>query len=188
MDKSKNEKINEALVGVKGGRAECVSALYREIAPTIRYIALKYLRNDSDADDLVQDFWADIYKIASGFSYATNGFAFVCKVMTRRAINRYRVLHNGREVDISYVDYSEIDSQSDVSIENAELRAVVEKAMAKLDKTEKFVIQETYFEEKTLRAIAAELKISRSQVARIKAEAIEKMKEFFPESRDKTAF
>lgn len=182
MNKRENEKINEALVGIKNGRTECVSALYCEIAPTVRYIALKYLRNDADADDLVQDFWADIYKIASGFSYAVNGFAFLCKVATRRAINRYRELHSGREVDISYVDYSEIDSDTDGSIEQAELRASVEKAMKSLNDTEKLVIQETYFEEKTLRVIASELKLSRSQVARIKCEAIEKMKKIFDET------
>lgn len=58
--------------------------LHEEISPTIRYIALKYLKNDFDADDLVQDFWADIYKIAAPFiSVATLGLGSIGKGILR---------------------------------------------------------------------------------------------------------
>lgn len=186
MDKRKSEKINEALIGIKNGKAECVSELYVEIAPTMRYIALKYVRNDADADDLVQDFWADIYKIASGFFYMSNAFAFLCKVMTRREINRYREMHSGREVSIDFVDYSVIDRDAEFTFEQAETKSAVEKAMTSLTDQEKIVIQETYFEEKTLRAIAHDMKLSVQQVSRLKTDAMEKMKKNFEKMREKS--
>lgn len=185
MNKRKSEKINEALIGIKNGKAECVSELYAEIAPTMRYIALKYVRNDADADDLVQDFWADIYKISSGFFYMNNGFAFLCKVMTHRAINRYREMHSGREVSIDFVDYSVIDHGAEFTIEQTETKNAVEKAMAELSDQEKIVIQETYFEEKTLRSIAHDMKLTVRQVAQLKTDAMEKMKKNFEKIREK---
>lgn len=152
----------------------------------MRYIALKYVRNDADADDLVQDFWADIYKIASGFFYMSNAFAFLCKVMTRRAINRYREMHSGREVSIDFVDYSVIDRDAEFTFEQAETKSAVEKAMTSLTDQEKIVIQETYFEEKTLRAIAHDMKLSVQQVSRLKTDAMEKMKKNFEKMREKS--
>ena len=53
---------------------EIPKSLYELMSPTIRYIALKYLKNESEADDLVQDFWYDIKKYANGFLIYKNAY------------------------------------------------------------------------------------------------------------------
>lgn len=182
MDKERKYTINKYLLGVKSGDKHCLDFLYDEISPTIRYIALKYLQNDFDADDLVQDFWADIQKIATGFVFSQNAFSYLCKVMTRRAINRYKSITRQNQKTVGYVDYESI-KQYTVDTEQMEINDGVEAAMKKLTETERIIIQLTYFEEKTVREIAKELKISKSQASKLKIEAIEKMKleldEFF---------
>lgn len=173
--KERKDAINKYLLGVRSGDKLCLELLYEEISPTVRYIALKYLKNEADADDLVQDFWADIYKISAGFISLQNAFGYLCKVMTRRAINRYKALSRQKERIVRYVDY-EIMGTYTLDMEQLEINDAVETAMKKLTETERIIIQLTYFEEKTVRAIAKELKISKSQVSKLKIAAIEKMK------------
>ena len=81
MDKEKVERINDLIVGIKRGDDHCVYELHSIISPTIRYIALKYLRNEEDAQDMIQDFWADIDNICKFFLFSKNGFNYLCKVM-----------------------------------------------------------------------------------------------------------
>ena len=175
MDKERKDTINKYLVGVKSGDELSLDFLYEEISPTIRHIALKYLKNDFDADDLVQDFWSDIFKIAKGFRFSTNAFSYLCKVMTRRAINRCKSLNRRNANQIHYVDYKKLCLAADEE-NTSEQNSYIEEAMRKLPETEIAIIQLTYFEEKTVREIAKELKISKSQVSKLKINAIDKMK------------
>lgn len=180
-DKRKIANINEALARIQRRDNGGIYVLYDEISYTLRFIALKYLKNDADADDLIQDFWADIYKIADKFVYQRNGYAFLCKTMTRRAINRYRSIHGKTDVSISSVDYCLIDREADNGFISAENRIMVDKALSELSELERIIIQETFFEDKTVRAIAKDVKISKTHVDRVKLQAIEKLKRFFME-------
>ncbi len=177
MDKATKEEINEYINGIKTGDDHCLEMLYSTISANVRHIALKYLKNEFDADDLVQDFWADIHKISLGFIFNQNGFSYLCKVMTRRAINRYRQIHREKCQKIDFVDYQNLEHcVAKDDIENCERNIVLDNAIAQLSKMEKIVIQLVYFEDKTVREIAKELKISKSQVSNIKIAAIEKLK------------
>lgn len=178
MDQSTKEAINLYLSGVKKGNPESLDLLYHAVSPTIRYIALKYLKNSHDADDLVQDFWADIHKIAAKFVFIDNGFSYLCKVMNRRALNRYKKLYRERCREVLYVDYEAVDSRSECYYyENFEIIQSVENAIRNLDHTERIIVQLTIFEDKTIRAVANELKMSKSKVGKMKLKAMEKIKE-----------
>lgn len=97
MDRGTKESLNDLLVRVREGDEGSVDELYGIMAPTVRYIALKYLRSESDADDLVQDFWLDIHKYAQTFYLNNNAYSYLCKIATRQSINRYKKLHHRRE-------------------------------------------------------------------------------------------
>lgn len=175
MDKDRKDTINKYLLGVKSGDDFSLDFLYEEISPTIRHIALKFLKNDFDADDLVQDFWADIYKIARGFIFSINAFSYLCKVMTRRAINRCKSLNRRKINQIQYVEYKKLGLAAGDG-KTSEQNLHIEAAMSKLSETEIAIIQLTYFEEKTVREIAKELKKSKSHVSKLKINAVDKMK------------
>ncbi len=180
--KQKIEDVNMALEKIKRGDADGIVELYHEMSHTLRYIALKYLQNDANADDLVQDFWADIEYIADRFIYVQNGFAYLCRVMKRRAINRYKMITGRKEVNISYVDYTMLAEASSDFSEQKDLQVSVEIAMKILNEQEKIIIQETYFEDKNIRQIAKDIGMSKSKVGRLKQSALKKMKIFFDES------
>lgn len=179
MDKKIKQQIDECLIGIKKRQIGSVEQLYFLISPTIRYIALKYLKHEECADDLVQDFWADIFRIADKYYYLCNGFSYLCKIMTRKAINRYNKI-NKDKAKVHFVDYSNMENcycNLVIDTNNIELKVEVEKSFKELNDKERIIIQQTYFEGKTVRQIAKELHISKSEVSRIKMLAIKKMKE-----------
>lgn len=82
-----------------------------------------------------------------------------------------------RVFSIDYVDYREIGRfSSDGDLENAELRVLVEKAMDALTPRERLVLQDIFFEDKSIREIAKEINVSKSTAENIKQSAIAKMK------------
>ena len=183
MTEQKRTIINECLVAIRDhGKIEYVERLYSLTIATLRHIALKYMHDVALADELVQDFWADIHKIADGFVFHRNGYAYLCQVMTNRAINKYRKLKKERAYVI-FVDYSALHVPAERGeTERIDLALTVDQAMKTLDETERIIIQSTYFENKTVRQIAEELRMSKSGVDRLKNEALSKLKDFFTEN------
>lgn len=109
MDTQDKQEITKALLAIKNREEYAVERLYELVGHTIRYIAFKYLKNIEDAEDLEQDFWADIYRIADKFFFLKNGFGYICKVMNNMAVNRYKKLHRTNRIEIAYVDYGYIN-------------------------------------------------------------------------------
>ena len=177
MSDERNKCIQECLQLIKKSQdSEAVERLYELMGRTIKHIGLKYLHDMDEADDFVQDFWADIYSIANGFFFIQNGYAYLCKVAMNRAINRYQQRCR-QKAHITFVDYSlYIPCDTKNQMEQIELRLVVEAALMTLSEIERVVIQAVYFEQKTIRQIAAELKLSKSKVDRIKKQAMRKLK------------
>lgn len=99
--------------------------------------------------------------------------------MTNRALNRRRnlVSENNCVELTEYIDYRAVDNfASDDTAEGVHTRMVVEEAMQSLNDKERAVLQRIYFEGKTLREIAKELKVSKSTVGNLKESASDKMK------------
>lgn len=177
MDKERKQKINEYLLGVRAGDRSSLTKLHTELSATIWHIAIKYLRVERDADDLVQDFWGEIEKIAQGFLIPVNAYSYLCKVATRKAINRFHKLHKIEKAKVTAVDYTLFERDNLEDDEDRDTIISLEEAISKLDEIEIIVIQSTFFEEKTVREIAIELNTSKSNVSKIKIRAIAKLRE-----------
>ena len=91
---SSNEPSDEALVTqVCGKDKEALSLLFRRYAGVVRGIAYRVLRDSAEADDLVQDIFVLIHRLAGSFDSAKGSARFWILQMTyRRAISRRRYL------------------------------------------------------------------------------------------------
>lgn len=177
MEKEKRKIINKLLNEIKRGKEQSIIPLYEIISPTLRYIALRYLKKEEDADDLVQDFWYDIKKYANNYVFKKNAYGYLCKIMNRIAINKYNKIHRETKKHIEFVDYSNIvEYDKNQTLEEVNLRNDISDAMLKLTFFQQVIIQETYFEGKTVRQIAKDTGSSKSQVSRQKIIAIETLK------------
>lgn len=177
MEEQTKKIINNCLMEIKNGNGKYVDVLYYLIAQSLRYIALKYLRNDEDARDVVQDFWADIYENAKNFTYEDNGYSYLCRIMTCMSINRYNKIHRERQKTVEFTETSQIKSFDGTSFsDNIDYKIAVRKALLELDPIEQAVLQLTIYEDKTIVQIAKILKIPRSTIGRIKLIAEDKLK------------
>lgn len=179
MSKVDVNLVNKCLFKIAYGDEKAVTVLFHALSPTLRYIARKYIPDKEQAEDLVQDFWADIEKIAKGFVRAENGFNYLVKVMNRRAINRYKKLSK-EKARVRPVDF-ELDGRCEDFSEKYALQQMVQSALEKLEEVERIIIEESYFENKTVREIGKDLNIPKSTVARIKQKALDKLKTLLKE-------
>lgn len=179
MDSGNKRKINRCIDRIKSECSkEALIELHSLIASYLKYIALRFTKNESDAEDLVQDFWADIFVILDKYHYAQNGFSYLCKVMTNRAINFYN--KNKRENEINSeilpnINYSTIN-ESDI-VNDLDAKQLLDKCFATLSDRERYIIEEYVIFKRTIRDIAEELNVSKSLVSKLKIRAIKKMSE-----------
>ncbi len=140
MEKQKKKAINSCILGIQHRDESSVDDLYDLVAYNLRYIALKYLKDEEESNDLEQDFWANIYSIADGYTYFENGFGYLCKVMTNMAVNRYNKTHGEIKHKTEFVDYRNIQTFDEMTvIDKVNDRLAVEKALDKLDSVERIV-------------------------------------------------
>lgn len=183
MDLQKKKEIGNLLIRIKNGDFEAIEQLHIEIGHILRYIALKYVHSVFYADDLVQDFWANIDRIARGFRIVCNPYSYLRKTMVNLALNFLK--KNGKEKErFSYVDYESIPSKEGTE-ESIERKMEIENAMQLLTEKEKQVIQLAYFEEMTVREIAKDIHCSKSRISEIQNNAIKKMRKYFENGADK---
>jgi RNA polymerase sigma-70 factor, ECF subfamily len=90
---------------VSRGEKEALGILFRRHARTLRNVAYRILRNDAEADDLVQDVFIFIFRKAALFN-ASHGTArsWIVQVTYHRAFDRRRSLitrhfYDSRELD-----------------------------------------------------------------------------------------
>ncbi len=177
MEGEERDKIEKLVKQINLGEYNLINELHSLISVPIRHIAYKYLHDKLDAEDLVQDFWAEIYKILKLYRFNKNAYGYLCKVIRNKAIDRYRKLHKHQEVYIDYVDYGSLTNYQNLSIERIELHLMMEQAFKRLTKLQAIIIQAVYFEKCTIREIAKELKMSSTEVCRQKQNAIMILKE-----------
>jgi len=91
-----SEVSDEALMGeVCLGSREALAMLFRRYARLVRGVALRVLKDASEADDLVQDVFVLIHRLCSTFEGSKASAQFWILQMThRRAISRRRYLNS----------------------------------------------------------------------------------------------
>lgn len=175
MDNDRKQEINNYLCGVRSGDRESLSRLHKALSATVWHIAFKYLHNKDDADDLAQDFWLNIRKIANGFRLSKNAFAYLCQVVSRMAINRFHKLNKTERAEARFVDYSRLECNVHID-EKVEIDDALDRAISKLGERDGRIFQLAYFEDKTVREIAKEVNLSKSQVSVILNQSKDKIK------------
>ncbi len=190
MDKARKEEIARYLKGVKEGDRDSLDLLYYAISPYIRFIALKYIQNPTEVSDLIQDFWAEVPRLARSYIYTRSAYNYLCKCMRNMALNRCKRLGLEKQKYEEYVDFldyrNEFSGYNSVEIE--ERNRCIDEAIKKLPERQRTVIMLTYFEDKSVRKIASELHVSKAMIEKIKKSAIRNLKKeilaFWVDKRD----
>ena len=165
---------DEALLARVGqGSKEALAQLFRRHACLVRGIAYRVLRDQSEADDLLQDIFLLVHRLAGSFDSSKGPARFwILQMTSRRAISRRRYLtarHFYTRVDLDDIETeladprtsaAEIEGVIDVTRANGTLQKVFEELSENQQQTLKLFFVEGY----TFDEIAEKLGQSRGNI------------------------
>lgn len=115
---------------IEGGDKDALGLLFRRYARVVRRVALRVLKDSSEADDLLQDVFILIHRLCGTFdSSKTSAQFWILQMTYRRAISRRRYLNSRHfytqveldEADVPAGDFRSPRSEGSVDQRLAEL-------------------------------------------------------------------
>ncbi len=147
--------INDLIIRAQKGERGAVERLLQEARPRAIAVAMKVLRNPSDAEDAVQDATIKIWRYLPRFEGRASFFTWVHRIVMNSSLDimrREKLRSEPREYDGD--DLSEVGSHEpshgrtpEVELASAETRQVVRAAMAVLSPVHRDALQLREFED-----------------------------------------
>lgn len=165
---------DEALIAyIRASDTNALALLFRRYARVVRSVAYKILRDQFEADDLLQEIFILIHRKASTFDSSKASARFWILQMTyHRAISRLRYLkcrHFYAQVDLEEVEAQLPDPSNQIDrleqyLDSAVNNSALQKLMAALSDNQQKTLRLYFFEGYTLDEIAVELGQTRENV------------------------
>jgi RNA polymerase sigma-70 factor, ECF subfamily len=144
------------LVQIGKGDKEALSVLFQRHARAVHSVARRILKDDSEAEDLLQELFLFIFQKAKSFDAAKgSGASWVIQMAYHRAIDRRRYLsfrqhYNGEEFDEDRL----IGHQGQISIDGLAGKALLQKLRSELSSEQIQTMELHFFEGYSFHEIA----------------------------------
>lgn len=163
----------------KAGDADAMEQIINKFNYFVIKYAAKYKIPSYDLDDLVQHGFLSIIKAVYNYKPDSNNFTTYCNnsiinnfnALLKAQIKHYREVQNEDILDMQPYDFT----LEDEVIAFDEAKKVVQ-AFNKLDETSKKIIKGVYFEDKSLKEVAATYDINYRKAIAIKKASLKKLK------------
>jgi RNA polymerase sigma-70 factor (ECF subfamily) len=166
-------KVNVLITAIAAGHEASLTELYELVGGRLLSVAVGLIRERALAEDVLQDSLIKIVKNAHMFRAGTNGYAWLCRIVRNTALNKIKSenLRRADSIDnlFDLADEGSLYNDSDTARE-------VRDAMRALYKKEKLAIWLKYYNEMTVREIAAELHVAKSTAQDLITRAEEKLR------------
>lgn len=160
------QDIQMTIEQAKKGDQSSFFALYNDTYPRNRYIALRYMKQESDADDVLQDAYIRIFNNLDKYTYnGERSFqSWTSKIVSNTALNHLRknmpLLFSETEDEegksvVFDIEDERIDSQPELSYEKQEVSAIVNNLLEDLSEEQRIVVMMYYFQEFSVKEIAS---------------------------------
>ena len=170
---------------VSEGESEALGQLFRRYACVVRNIAYRILRDEAEADDLVQEVFLFVFRKVGLFDPALgSGRAWLVQVAYHRAFDRRRHLTSRRfysnleleEASLLAKEPAALSWAYDHTIEAAIGQDALRRIEASLSEVQRRVLQLRFFDGHTMEEIAAIIGQSAGNVRNHYYRALEKMR------------
>ena len=121
------------------------------------FSALAILGNHDDAMEISQEAFLRAYRYFPNFDKSKKFFTWYYKILRNLCLNRIRNSKNKKEVEL--LETLPVHSSANSFVEDLELKATVEKALMKLNETEREILILKEFENHSYKEIAELLNI-----------------------------
>ena len=129
-------ELERLLSGIAAGRSEDMSELYRRTRTAVYSLALSYLGNAHDAQDITQDTFVQVWECAG--QYRPNGSPMGWLLTVCRNLALMRIRRADRHADFGDSGWDAIPAEEKgISVEE---RALLQDALALLDENERRVV------------------------------------------------
>ncbi|WP_341903968.1 MULTISPECIES: RNA polymerase sigma factor [Fluviicola] len=151
---------------------EAFNAIYKAFSPKLYYVCLRYLKNDADAQDVLQETFVTAYRKIESFNGQGSFEGWVRRIAVNNCLAKLRIDQKQFESEIS-VDQTQIISEESDYLQKEETEANLLRALKELPDGYRTIINLSILEDYSHREISELLNItestSRSQLARAKA-------------------
>ncbi|PLX07702.1 MAG: hypothetical protein C0596_09730 [Marinilabiliales bacterium] len=183
------------ITGCKKGKHRHQMALFDKYAPMLRGVCLRYVNNNADADDLLQEGFIKILDNIKNYAEQGSFIAWMKRIMINNALNYCR--KNSKihftELEDGFIDYTEHDESSDKlnnKVLDADLSAdnIIE-IFNKLPEGYKMVLNlyvlDGYSHAEIAEKLGISVNTSKSQLSRARKALIKKTEEILNKTNSK---
>ena len=108
MGNALNDQEREVIEQLRDGSKEAFRLMFDEVGPKIYAFALSYLKNDFEAEELLQEVFLKLWEIRSSLDSSRNLKSFLFKI----CINLIYDFIRRKNIEQVYLDYSEKNNPS----------------------------------------------------------------------------
>lgn len=161
LSEEEKSAINEYIERIAQGDSEALSALYLLLGGRLFSVAQGIMRNKYNAEDVLHDSLIKIVRYAKNFHKGTNGYAWLCKIVKNTALNKIKSeqIRRGENID----DVFGLSDGKDFFETNV-ATLDIKQALLNLEPKERLVIWLKYYNDMTIREIAAEINMKKTTV------------------------
>ncbi|MDE5766149.1 MAG: sigma-70 family RNA polymerase sigma factor [Clostridia bacterium] len=143
------DKVNRIIANIKKGKRDALNELHTATFCHLKVVALNYLADSNDIEDVLQDAYVKAYRYASSADTDKDGYNWLCKIVQHLCYD-----YNAKR---GAADFTDRLSQNtlfydieETLIEYSQLYA----AIAKLDQSDQEIIYLKHWGDKSLKEIA----------------------------------
>jgi RNA polymerase sigma-70 factor (ECF subfamily) len=180
---TQQEQDIQALERAQSGDARALAELYDRYTPLLYPLALRILRNPTDAEDTLQDSWLQVWRRAAAYNRRRGTVAaWLLTVVRSRALDRYRSRTSRARAE-SRVDPEPTSSPPDppTSAVRGQIATRVREALAGLAPQQRQAIEIAYFEGLSQSEVAERLKTPLGTVKSWTRQGLMRLRELLPQ-------
>ena len=131
-----SEELEALLSGIAAGSREDLAELYRRTRASVYGLALSYLKNGAEAEDVAQDTFVKVWAAAPSYRPQGKPMAWLLTIARNLALGRLRTA--ARIQDLSEAQWSAFSIESDTL--TADDRTVLGAALGRLSDEERHIV------------------------------------------------
>lgn len=131
-----SEELEALLSGIAAGSREDLAELYRRTRAAVYGLALSYLKNGAEAEDVAQDTFVKVWAAAPSYRPQGKPMAWLLTIARNLALGRLRTA--ARSQDLSDAQWSAFSIESDTL--TADDRTVLGAALGRLSDEERHIV------------------------------------------------
>lgn len=175
MNDNGREQLNNLILAVANGYAECLDGIFALAAKRMKVAALTIVGDGSAAEDIVSESFIKIARFAKRYRRQDEPMAWILRIVRNTALDYLRKRKRRAEVSSECL-FDTCDPSS--SPEKIDAAIELEQAMAKLAPEERRAVYMRYYLDMTVREIAEAAHLSRSSAERLLQRAETNLKTF----------